>query len=161
MEKSLKQLSEEFLKEEIILSEGGGKEGKARQKRLGRLTARERLAALIDPKTPFFDLNLWAAWGMYSEWGGLPSAGVITGIGTISNHPCMIIANDATVKAGAMFPQSVKKVLRAQRIAFECRLPIIYLVDSSGVFLPLQEDVFPDEDDFGRIFRNNAVIEIA
>ena len=161
MEKSLKQLSEEFLKEEIILSEGGGKEGKARQKRLGRLTARERLAALIDPKTPFFDLNLWAAWGMYSEWGGLPSAGVITGIGTISNHPCMIIANDATVKAGAMFPQSVKKVLRAQRIAFECRLPIIYLVDSSGVFLPLQEDVFPDEDDFGRIFRNNAVMSAA
>lgn len=98
---------------------------------------------------------------MYAEWGELPAAGVIVGIATICSRQCMVIINDATVKAGAMFPQSVKKVLRAQRIAFECRLPIIYLVDSSGVFLPLQEDVFPDEDDFGRIFRNNAVMSAA
>jgi acetyl-CoA carboxylase carboxyltransferase component len=98
---------------------------------------------------------------MYQEWGEIPAAGVITGIGKIVGRDFMIIANDATVKAGAMFPQSIKKVLRAQRIAFECRLPIIYLVDSSGVFLPLQDEIFPDEDDFGRIFRNNAVISAA
>lgn len=157
----LRSLTNQFLSEETVLKEGGGKEGQERQRRLGRLTARERLQVLLDSKTSFFELNLWAAWGMYSEWGGLPSAGVITGVGQVHGRECMIIANDATVKAGAMFPQSVKKVLRAQRIAFECRLPIIYLVDSSGVFLPLQEDVFPDEDDFGRIFRNNAIISAA
>lgn len=160
-ESDLHALTQQFLAEEAVLAEGGGKEGQERQKRLGRLTARERLKALLDPSSTFFELNLWAAWGMYSEWGGLPSAGVITGIGEVSGRECMIIANDATVKAGAMFPQSVKKVLRAQRIAFECRLPVLYLVDSSGVFLPLQEDVFPDEDDFGRIFRNNAVTSAA
>ena len=91
----------------------------------------------------------------------MPAAGVVTGIGTIQGRLCMVVANDATVKAGAMFPQSVKKVLRAQKIAFACKLPVMYLVDSSGVFLPLQEDVFPDEDDFGRIFRNNAVMSAA
>lgn len=158
---NLRKLTERFLIEEAALREGGGKEGRERQKRLGRLTARERLKLLIDPSTDFFELNLWAAWGMYEQWGGLPSAGVVTGIGQVCGRQCMIIANDATVKAGAMFPQSVKKVLRAQRIAFECRLPVLYLVDSSGVFLPLQEDVFPDEDDFGRIFRNNAVTSAA
>ncbi len=98
---------------------------------------------------------------MYAEWGDLPAAGVITGVGQVCQRSCMVIVNDATVKAGAMFPQSVKKVLRAQRMAFECRLPVIYLVDSSGVFLPLQEDIFPDEDDFGRIFRNNAIFSAA
>ncbi len=98
---------------------------------------------------------------MYPEWGEVPAAGVIAGIASVSDRRCLIIANDATVKAGAMFPQSVKKVFRAQRIAYECRLPIIYLVDSSGVFLPLQDEIFPDEDDFGRIFRNNAVISAA
>lgn len=153
----LKKLTEKLLVEENVIKEGGGAEGQARQKRLGRLTARERLHALIDKDSTFLELNLWAAWGMYSEWGSLPAAGVITGIGQVEGRNCMIIANDATVKAGAMFPQSVKKVLRAQRIAYECRLPVLYLVDSSGVFLPLQEDIFPDEDDFGRIFRNNAV----
>src|SRR5262249_49771163 len=95
---------------------------------------------------------------MYAEWGGAPSAGVVTGIGTVAGHRAMIIANDATVKAGAFFPMTCKKVLRAQRIAHENRLPLIYLVDSAGVFLPLQDEVFPDEDDFGRIFPNNAVI---
>lgn len=154
---TLLSLTEQFIDEEKILSEGGGKEGKERQKRMGRLTARERVSLLLDDPSFFFELGIWAAYGMYKEWGNLPAAGVVTGIGNVSDRPCMIIANDATVKAGAMFPQSVKKVLRAQRIAYECHLPVIYLVDSSGVFLPLQEDIFPDEDDFGRIFRNNAV----
>lgn len=159
---ALRTLTEQILVQEELIKEGGGKDGVERQRRLGRLTARERLAALLDPGSFWMELNLWAAWEMYKEWGeGLPAAGVITGIGTVADRKCLIIANDATVKAGAMFPQSVKKVLRAQRIAYECRLPIIYLVDSSGVFLPLQEDVFPDEDDFGRIFRNNAVISAA
>lgn len=159
--KSLKKLTEGFLQEEALLREGGGASGKERQKRLGRLTARERLQLLLDNPENFFELNLWAGYKMYAEWGDLPAAGVITGIGSVSGRNCMIIANDATVKAGAMFPQSVKKVLRAQRIAFECRLPVIFLVDSSGVFLPLQAEIFPDEDDFGRIFRNNAVFSAA
>lgn len=137
--------------EEEQIRKGGNPE---RQKRLGRLTVRERLGLLFD--ADFFELGLWAGYKMYEC--DLPAAGVVTGIGKISGRECMVIANDATVKAGAMFPQSVKKVLRAQRIAFECRLPIIYLVDSSGVFLPLQAEIFPDEDDFGRIFRNNAVL---
>jgi 3-methylcrotonyl-CoA carboxylase beta subunit len=154
-------LTQQFLTEESVIYQGGGEEGKERQKRLGRLTARERLHLLLDGHPEYFELGLWAAWNMYEEWGELPAAGVITGIGKVSGKFCMIIVNDATVKAGAMFPQSVKKVLRAQRIAYECRLPIIYLVDSSGVFLPIQEDVFPDEDDFGRIFRNNAVLSAA
>lgn len=158
---ALRTLSAEMHAQEATIKEGGGKEGIERQRRLGRLTARERVADLLDPNSSWLELNLWAAWGMYKEWGDLPAAGVITGIGSVSGRKCLIVANDATVKAGAMFPQSVKKVLRAQRIAFECRLPILYLVDSSGVFLPLQEDVFPDEDDFGRIFRNNAIISAA
>jgi len=157
----LRQLTAQLLADQEYIIQGGGIEGIDRQRRLGRLTARERLKALLDPASSFTELGLWAAWGMYKEWGEFPAAGVVTGIGTVCHRSCMIIANDATVKAGAMFPQSVKKVLRAQRIAFECRLPVIYLVDSSGVFLPLQEDIFPDEDDFGRIFRNNAVMSAA
>jgi len=156
--KSLLKLSEAIIQQEAELKEGGGKKGKERQNRLQRLTARERLALLLDNDDSFFELSLWAGYGMYSDIGELPAAGVITGIGEICGRSCMVIANDATVKAGAMFPQSIKKVLRAQRIAFQCRLPIIYLVDSSGVYLPLQDEIFPDEDDFGRIFRNNAVI---
>ena len=158
---SLKQLTNSFLQDEAVLREGGGEAGKERQKRHGRLTARERLQLLLDDPADFFELEIWAGYKMYTEWGELPAAGVITGIGRVSGRLCMLIANDATVKAGAMFPQSVKKVLRAQRIAFECRLPVIYLVDSSGVFLPLQAEIFPDEDDFGRIFRNNAVFSAA
>ncbi|MBL9122721.1 MAG: acyl-CoA carboxylase subunit beta [Planctomycetaceae bacterium] len=137
---------------------GGGRKAIERQHEKGRLTARERIDKLIDPGTSFFELGLFAAWEMYQEWGGAPSAGVVTGVGTVAGRRQMIIANDATVKAGAFFPATAKKVLRAQRIAMLNRLPLIYLVDSAGVFLPLQEDVFPDEDDFGRIFRNNAVI---
>jgi 3-methylcrotonyl-CoA carboxylase beta subunit len=106
----------------------------------------------------FLELGLWAAYGMYEEYGGAPAAGVVTGLGRVSGRLCMIIANDATVKAGAFFPMTAKKVLRAQTIALENRIPTLYLVDSAGVFLPLQEDVFPDTDDFGRVFRNNAVM---
>ena len=98
---------------------------------------------------------------MYEQWGKIPAAGVVAGIGNVEGVPCMIVANDATVKAGAFFPQTTKKVIRAQRIGFECALPLIYLVDSAGVFLPMQDEIFPDEDDFGRIFRNNSVISAA
>lgn len=153
-----KEIVDSFKLQENDLKRGGGQSGRERQKRLGRMTARERIAALLDDPDDFFEIGLWAAWKMYPEWGELPAAGVIAGIGTVSNRAVLIIANDATVKAGAFFPQSVKKALRAQRIAFECKLPIIYLVDSSGVFLPLQDEIFPDEDDFGRIFRNNAIL---
>jgi acetyl-CoA carboxylase carboxyltransferase component len=147
--------------EENRIRLGGGLKAIERQHEKGRLTARERIESLLDSGTAFFELGLWAAWNMYSEWGGAPSAGVVTGIGVVSDRQVMIIANDATVKAGAFFPMTCKKVLRAQRIAMENRLPLIYLVDSAGVFLPLQDEVFPDEDDFGRIFRNNAVISAA
>ena len=158
LESSLKELTDQFLAQEAQIREGGGKSGQERQKRLGRMVVRERLSALLDKNSFFLELELWAAYKMYQEWGELPAAGVITAIGYVSGHPSMIIANDATVKAGSFFPQTVKKVLRAQRIAYECRLPILYLVDSSGVFLPLQDEIFPDEDDFGRIFRNNAIL---
>jgi acetyl-CoA carboxylase carboxyltransferase component len=157
----IKHLVEAFRREERALKEGGGAKAIARQHEKGRLTARERIDRLIDPNTNFFELGLWAAWQMYQEWGGAPAAGVVTGIGTVSSRRVMVIANDATVKAGAFFPMTCKKVLRAQRIALENRLPLVYLVDSAGVFLPLQDEVFPDEDDFGRIFRNNAVISAA
>ena len=147
------------------LREGGGQPGRDRQHKLGRLTARERLTALLDPgaqtEGQFLELGLWAAHGMYREWGHFTAAGVITGIGRVAGRDVMIIANDATVKAGAFVPMTCKKILRAQRIAFECALPLVYLVDSSGVFLPMQDEVFPDEDDFGRIFRNNAVLSAA
>ena len=137
---------------------GGGAKAIDRQHSKQRLTARERIDGLIDPGTSFFETGKWAAWGMYKEWGGAPSAGVICGVGVVSGRSVMIIANDATIKAGAFFPMTCKKVLRAQRIAMQNRLPLVYLVDSAGVFLPLQDEIFPDEDDFGRIFRNNSVI---
>ncbi|MCZ7645191.1 MAG: acyl-CoA carboxylase subunit beta [Planctomycetota bacterium] len=142
--------------DEWVVRQGGGPDAIERQHKKGRLTARERIVKLCDPETGFFELGLFAAWKMYEEWGGAPSAGVITGIARVGGRLCMVIANDATVKAGAFFPLTAKKVLRAQRIAMDNRLPLIYLVDSAGVFLPLQDEVFPDEDDFGRIFRHNA-----
>src|SRR5437773_635714 len=148
-------------KEEAVLREGGGKAGHERQRKMGRLPVRERFSHLLDKDSSFFEIGLWAAYKMYDEWGKIPAAGVVAGIGNVAAVPCMIIANDATVKAGAFFPQTTKKVIRAQRIAFECALPIIYLVDSAGVFLPMQDEIFPDEDDFGRIFRNNSVISAA
>ncbi|MDI1320956.1 MAG: carboxyl transferase domain-containing protein, partial [bacterium] len=147
--------------EESTLREGGGSAGQERQHKLGRLFVRERIAALVDDPKAFLECGLWAAHGMYKEWGAFPGAGVVTGVADIAGHPCMIVANDATVKAGAFVPMTCKKVLRAQRIAFECNLPLVYLVDSAGVFLPMQDEIFPDEDDFGRIFRNNAVISAA
>jgi acetyl-CoA carboxylase carboxyltransferase component len=154
----LYRLALQLAEDEARLREGGGAPGQERQLRLGRLPVRERLKLLLDADSNFLELGLWAGYQMYREYGELPAAGVVAGIGRIAERRCMIIANDATVKAGAMFPQSIKKVLRAQRIAYECRLPLVYLVDSSGVFLPLQDEIFPDEDDFGRIFRNNAVL---
>src|SRR5512133_735949 len=144
--------------EEAVLREGGGKAGHERQRKMERLPVRERVRALLDKDPPFFEIGLWAAYKMYEEWGKIPAAGVVTGIGNVESVPCMVVANDATVKAGAFFPATTKKVIRAQRIAFECALPLVYLVDSAGVFLPMQDEIFPDEDDFGRIFRNNAVI---
>jgi acetyl-CoA carboxylase carboxyltransferase component len=156
---------------------GGGAKAAEAQRAKGRLTVRERLGLLLDPEplqtqvsearpgapgsvagSNFLELGLWAAFEMYSEYGGAPGAGVVTGLGRVCGRLCMIVANDATVKAGAFFPMTAKKVLRAQTIALENRIPTLYLVDSSGVFLPLQEDVFPDTDDFGRVFRNNAVM---
>lgn len=154
----LREVTQAIQSQEEILREGGSSAGQKRQRELGRLTVRERLTELLDPEAPFFELGLWAGWQMYSEWGDVPAAGVVTGLGRVHGRPVCVVANDATVKAGAFFPQSVKKVLRAQKIATLFRLPLIYLVDSAGVFLPLQDEIFPDEDDFGRIFRNNAVI---
>ena len=148
-------------KEEAVLREGGGKAGHERQRKWGRLPVRERLQELLDKDSSFFEIGLWAAYRMYDQWGKIPAAGVVAGIGNVEGVPCMIVANDATVKAGAFFPATTKKVIRAQRIAFECALPLIYLVDSAGVFLPMQDEIFPDEDDFGRIFRNNSVISAA
>jgi 3-methylcrotonyl-CoA carboxylase beta subunit len=143
--------------EEEKIREGGGPKAIDSQHAKGRLTARERIHLLVDPGS-FFELGTYAAFGMYEEWGGAPSAGVITLLARVHTRLVMIIANDATVKAGAFFPMTSKKVIRAQNIAIENRVPTIYLVDSAGVFLPLQEDVFPDTDDFGRVFRNNAVM---
>jgi len=143
--------------EEEKIREGGGSKAIESQHAKGRMTARARLNLLADPGS-FFELGIYAAHGMYEEWGGAPAAGVITGLARIHTRMVMLIVNDATVKAGAFFPMTSKKVIRAQNIAIENRIPTIYLVDSAGVFLPLQEDVFPDTDDFGRVFRNNAVM---
>ena len=148
----------EIKNEEEKIRQGGGLKAMESQHKKGRLSARERIAKLIDPGSEFFELGLYAAYEMYEEWGGAPAAGTITGLGQVAGRRVMIIANDATVKAGAFFPMTAKKVIRAQNIAIENHIPTIYLVDSAGVFLPLQEDVFPDTDDFGRVFRNNAVM---
>jgi len=144
--------------EEEQIRVGGGAKAIESQHKKGRLTARERIAKLIDAGSRFFELGIYAAYEMYEEWGGAPSAGTVTGLSKVCGRTFMLIANDATVKAGAFFPMTAKKVIRAQNIAMENRIPTIYLVDSAGVFLPLQEDVFPDTDDFGRVFRNNAVM---
>lgn len=135
---------------------GGGKKKIEKEHKKGKLTARERIDYLIDEKTNFLELGAFVANDMYKEYGGCPAAGVVMGIGYVASKQCVIVANDATVKAGAWFPITAKKNLRAQEIAMENRLPIIYLVDSAGVFLPLQDEIFPDKEHFGRIFRNNA-----
>lgn len=152
------KLIEEFEAEIHDIRLGGGERAIGRQHQKGRLTARERIAKLLDPGSFWQEVGLWAGWEMYTEWGGAKSAGVVCGLGKVSGRTVMIIANDATIKAGAFFPMTCKKVLRAQRIAMHCHVPLVYLVDSAGVFLPLQDEIFPDEDDFGRIFRNNSVI---
>lgn len=136
--------------------QGGGEKKIQEQHARGKLTARERIEYLKDPSSQFLEIGLLTADGMYEEYGGCPSAGVITGLGYVSGRLCVIVANDATVKAGAWFPMTAKKNLRAQEIAMENRLPVIYLVDSAGVFLPMQDEIFPDRDHFGRQFRNNA-----
>src|ERR1700726_1808837 len=144
--------------EEEIICVGGGPKAVDSQHKKGRLTGRERVKKLVDPGSQFFELGIYAAHEMYEEWGGAPGAGVITGLARVCGRTIMLIVNDATVKAGAFFPMTAKKVIRAQNIAIENRIPTVYLVDSAGIFLPLQEDVFPDTDDFGRVFRNNAVM---
>ncbi len=153
----LADLVSQVRNQEEKIREGGGAKAAENQHGKGRLTARERIAKLADPGT-FFELGAYAGFGMYEDWGGAPAAGVVTGLARIHTRLVMVIANDATVKAGAFFPMTSKKVIRAQNIALENRIPTIYLVDSAGIFLPLQEDVFPDTDDFGRVFRNNAVM---
>ena len=157
-ERTMQELVEQLRRDELQIAEGGGRSAIERQHEKGRLTARERIALLIDPESEFLELAIYAAFQMYTEWGGAPAAGVVTGVGKVCGRHFMVIANDATVKAGSFFPMTAKKVLRAQQIALENHIPTIYLVDSAGIFLPLQEDVFPDTDDFGRVFYNNAVM---
>jgi 3-methylcrotonyl-CoA carboxylase beta subunit len=172
MSTPLTEITQAFMETEASIRAGGGAKAIERQHAKGRMTARERIVGLIDPTGDrpaefnphrdaipgFVELGLWDAHGMYEQYGGAPAAGVVTGIGTIHGQRHMIIANDATVKAGAFFPMTCKKIIRAQHMARMARLPLVYLVDSAGVFLPLQEDVFPDTDDFGRIFYLNSVI---
>ncbi len=138
--------------------EGGGKKSAGKQKEKNKMLARERIAYLLDTDKPQVEIGAFAADGMYVEQGGCPSAGVVVVIGYVSGRQCIVVANDATVKAGAWFPMTAKKNLRAQEMSIENRLPIIYLVDSAGVFLPMQDEIFPDKEHFGRIFRNNAVM---
>jgi len=143
------------------LREGGGSKAAERQTSQGKMLARERLTALLDPGTPFLELGLFAGWQMYAEFGGAPAAGCVAGVGTVAGRRCVVVANDATVKAGAWFPITCKKILRAQEVALENRLPLVYLVDSAGVFLPLQDEIFPDKEHFGRVFYNNARLSAA
>jgi acetyl-CoA carboxylase carboxyltransferase component len=138
------------------IADGGGEKAAARQRSQGKMLARERVEALIDDGSDFLELGAFTAWELYREWGGAPAAGVVTGLGRVSGRECVVVANDATVKAGAWFPLTCKKILRAQEIAMENRLPVIYLVDSAGVFLPMQDEIFPDREHFGRVFYNNA-----
>ncbi|MHB8302189.1 MAG: acyl-CoA carboxylase subunit beta [Acidobacteriaceae bacterium] len=155
---AMRTLLAAFEAEQAIIRQGGGAKAIEAQHQKKRLTVRERLELLLDPGSEFHELSIYAAYGMYADYGGAPAAGTVTGVGRVAGRLVMVIANDATVKAGAFFPMTAKKVLRAQHIAMENHLPTLYLVDSSGIFLPLQEDVFPDQDDFGRVFRNNAVM---
>ncbi|MCD0169287.1 acyl-CoA carboxylase subunit beta [Deinococcus sp. 23YEL01] len=147
---------ERLATDRLTVHAGGGSKAQQRQHDKNRLTARERIRQLLDDGTPFDELMTFAGWEMYQDVGGCPSGGTVTGIGTIQGRPWMIIANDATVKAGAFFPITAKKVIRAQTIALENHLPVVYLVDSAGVYLPMQDEIFPDQDDFGRVFYLNA-----
>ncbi len=159
-------MNEDFNKTELAtlrtrldqVHSGGGKKNAEKQKEKGKMLARERIKYLLDKDRPEIEVGAFAAEGMYADYGGCPSAGVVVVIGYISGRQCIVVANDATVKAGAWFPMTAKKNLRAQEIAMENRLPIVYLVDSAGVFLPMQDEIFPDKEHFGRIFRNNAIM---
>ncbi len=157
MKQSLSDIRQEFTK----IAEGGGKKAIQRQREKNKLTARERIAYLVDDDKPFTEIGAFAGYGMYKEQGGCPAGGTVAGIGYVSGRQCVILANDQTVKAGAWFPITGKKNLRLQEIAMENHLPVIYLVDSAGVFLPMQDEIFPDKEHFGRIFRNNARMSAA
>ena len=146
-EKQWQKEVQAVLEQRARIKEGGGALNIEKQHKKNRLTARERIHHLIDKNTDFHEIGTFTAYGMYEEWGGAPAAGTVAGLGVVENRLCMIIANDATVKAGSFFPMTAKKVIRAQTIAYDNYLPTIYLVDSAGIFLPLQEDVFPDQDD--------------
>ncbi len=152
------ELLEQMRQTQEEIKRGGGLKRIEKEHKKGKMTARERIKFLIDGESEFFEIGLWAAHDMYRDEGGCPAAGVVAGTGKVCGKTCMIVANDATVKAGAWFPMTAKKNLRAQEIAIENHLPIIYLVDSAGVYLPMQDQIFPDKEHFGRIFRNNAVI---
>lgn len=154
--KDWREANTTLLEQRETVAEGGGRKARKRQHDKGRLSARERVAKLLDGGPPFDELMSFAGWEMYADAGGAPAGGVVTGIGRIGGRPWMVIANDATVKAGAFFPITAKKVIRAQTIALENRLPTVYLVDSAGVYLPMQDEIFPDQDDFGRVFYLNA-----
>jgi len=153
-----RELSKKIQKQIEQAKKGGGEEAARKQKERGKMLSRERISHLIDHGTPFREIGTLAAHGLYDEYGGAPSAGIVTGIGKIHGRYAVVVANDSTVKAGAYFPLTIKKNLRAQEIAIRNRIPIIYLVDSAGVFLPMQSEIFPDKDDFGRIFYNNAIL---
>lgn len=155
-EDQFRQLLSQLQHKSKKVKEGGGQKKIDEQHQKGKLTARERIDYLIDKNTSFLEIGLFVGDGMYKEYGGCPSGGVVIGIGYIKGRQCVIVANDATVKAGAWFPITAKKNLRAQEVAMENRLPIVYLVDSAGVFLPMQDEIFPDKEHFGRQFRNNA-----
>jgi len=157
-EDSLKLLWAQIKKQGEIIEKGGGEKAAAKHKEKGKMLARERIDYLKDDKAPFYEIGLYAGTGMYEEYGGCPAGGVVGGITYISGRQCIVVANDATVKAGAWFPITGKKNLRFQEIAMENRLPIIYLVDSAGIFLPMQDEIFADKENFGRVFRNNAIL---
>src|ERR1043166_93554 len=154
----MEELIQELNAKLDVIYKGGGAKAAARQKENGKMLARERVAYLLDKDKAFVEIGAFAGYDMYPEHGGCPGGGVVVVIGYVSGRQCVVVANDATVKAGAWFPITGKKNLRAQEIAIDNRLPIIYLVDSAGVYLPLQDEIFPDKEHFGRIFRNNAVM---
>src|SRR6266568_5460680 len=153
-EAAMRALVADLRDKSAAIGEGGDEASRKRHQGRGKLLARERVRLLIDPGSPFLELSAFAAYGMYD--GAVPAAGIVTGIGRIRGRECVVIANDATVKGGTYFPMTVKKHLRAQEIARENHLPCVYMVDSGGAFLPLQDEIFPDERHFGRIFYNQA-----